>query len=708
MWIGLDDRLIVGLSGHARLPHELHIGDNPPPGRYGQGRHLGSKGEVHMRHGTTDDTGRGFHEALALRFIPGYYQEQERLDPIAVAQLGALKIRPVGRDRSAQVSSRRVPRATSGTTPDSRFLNQANAHGRLRAITPPVERTMMSTPRQILIDALRSVWPQVDAASLTTMADQLLLGQSATLGTSTASLTFGQDNDFRDATITIGTIAGRDVLNLSIHFPQPITPAPRDRDRERVIKAARHVESERLLALRLTGFVGRNAERDAICASIESIRPMGGYIVVKAHAGEGKSSIIAKLIDEAGVTNTPHHFIAMTPGREYHLSLLRTLVAQLILKYDLDTGYFPDESYPAMKDLFAAVLRDVAAQGHEETIYLDGLDQLEPELSGVRDLSFLPPQPPPGMVIVLGTRPDDTLRPLEPLHKVDYWLPKLSQTDFTTFLQARAVYLPSTQVMELYAALEGNALYLTLAATQLQRTAQADIAGLVRTITANPGSLFTVTLDRIRRSHERLWERVIYPVLGILLVSQEPLRAPLLRTLLQVTADDLRHGLDRLGGLVSQSSDGAFFLYHLKFREYLAEPVPNAEGRDSLFDQDEVIEWHQRLAAWCLPDDAAVKGIWQPGGSAIEEGRRQYARHHAITHLALGHFYDRMWSILEDGRYGRYKRRFDPSTHLYTLDLDRARHATPYHVGHMVAAGLAAFLVGTDGYPGTRRRGTIW
>jgi hypothetical protein len=71
----------------------------------------------------------------------------------------------------------------------------------------------MSDHLQVLIDALRSVWPQADPASLGQMADQLLHGQPAPHGASTASLNFGQDNDFSNATISIGTIAGRDVNN---------------------------------------------------------------------------------------------------------------------------------------------------------------------------------------------------------------------------------------------------------------------------------------------------------------------------------------------------------------------------------------------------------------------------------------------------------------------------------------------------------------
>jgi hypothetical protein len=50
---------------------------------------------------------------------------------------------------------------------------------------------MPTDPLQPLMDALRSAWPQADSTSLATAADQLLRGQSATVGTSTASLTFG-------------------------------------------------------------------------------------------------------------------------------------------------------------------------------------------------------------------------------------------------------------------------------------------------------------------------------------------------------------------------------------------------------------------------------------------------------------------------------------------------------------------------------------
>ncbi len=72
-------------------------------------------------------------------------------------------------------------------------------------------------------------------------------------------------------------------------------------------------------------------------------------------------------------------------------------------------------------------------KGGQEVIFIDGLDQLEEEQSGVRDLSFLPNNPPQGIVFVLGTRPNDTLKPLELLKpRYEYKLPNLSRKDFTT------------------------------------------------------------------------------------------------------------------------------------------------------------------------------------------------------------------------------------------------------------------------------------
>jgi len=164
---------------------------------------------------------------------------------------------------------------------------------------------------------------------------------------------------------------------------------------------------------RLESFVGRGQELAEIQERIAETMKTGGYVTITGQAGQGKSSIIAKLVEQYGPENVAYHFIPFNPGPDHQINLLRNLMARLILKYDLSDLYVASESRAALREYFPKVLADLVAEGGREAIFLDGLDQLEEEPSGLRDLSFLPNNPPPGVVFVLGTRPNDTLRPLE-------------------------------------------------------------------------------------------------------------------------------------------------------------------------------------------------------------------------------------------------------------------------------------------------------
>ena len=431
----------------------------------------------------------------------------------------------------------------------------------------------------------------------------------------------------------------------------------------RIRHAAQQIESDRLLTLRLQGFVGRVNELAAIREQIAAMRPTGGYVLIKAAAGEGKSSSIAKLIQEAGIAQTPHHFIALTTGREYQLGLLRAVVAQLILKHGLTVSYFPEESYPAMKGEFTRILDELSKQGIQETIYLDGLDQLQPDIDGSRDLSFLPPQPPPGIVMVLGSRPDETLKPLEILHRVDYDLPPLREDDALALWRSVQPGVSDSLLHNLYTALKGNALFVHLAADTMQGASVVDATSLIKQIEQNPSNLFGITLERIKGRSMSDWRSIWKPMLALLLVAQEPLRLDVLGDLLGHDHDTMQDAVWVFGGLVSQGIDQRVALHHLLFRDYLTT---------SVFNDREVKRWHQRLADWC---DSDLDAIWADDRDPIEQARRVYARHHYIMHLFLAENWTTLWKVLDTGDYGEYKTRFDPSTRLYALDLDRGRES---------------------------------
>jgi hypothetical protein len=519
---------------------------------------------------------------------------------------------------------------------------------------------MTADPLQPLIDALRRALPQVEMASLSQAADHLLRGQSATVGDSTASLTFGQGNDFRNATVTIGSVVGRDNITLNITFPQPINPQAAS-----LQHLLYHHESATIFANRLDTFVGREAEIAEIRQHIAQIMPTGGYVTITAQAGEGKSSVIAQMVSQDGPDQTAFHFIALTPGREYQLSLLRPIVARLILKHGLPTTDFPGESYHTMRDYFHVVLRQISERGKQEIIYIDGLDQLEGEAGRPRELNFLPSRPPPGIVFVLGTRPDDTLAHLGVKKLwVIYQLPHLSQADFRHLLrQQRTV---TTVAQRVYDVLQGNAFYLALAAQELKSGPIADIEAFIHRISNNPDNLFGLAIERLQHDNTQ-WKRVMEPVLGLLLVAQEALDRATIRSLLGVSDVVLRRGLDQLGGLVAQDTKECYFLYHLKVREYLAEDRKDA-NKPYVVSQDQLIDWHQRLAHWCVRDAQDIEHIWEDS-TGSEQTRRWYARQHYVTHLAHGHQWATVSHVIDDGTYGRFKRRFDPSTQRYTLDL---------------------------------------
>ncbi|HLG63765.1 MAG TPA: ATP-binding protein [Ktedonosporobacter sp.] len=160
---------------------------------------------------------------------------------------------------------------------------------------------------------------------------------------------------------------------------------------------------------RLGSFVGRTQELSSISQRISETLTTGGYITITGQAGQGKSSIIARLVEEYGAEQSPFHFIPLNPGPDHQVSLLRNLMARLILKYGLPDLYATGESRSTLSDYFPKVLSEVAAKGGQEIIFIDGLDQLKADSNGERDLSFLPTNPPPGIVFVLGTRPNDTL-----------------------------------------------------------------------------------------------------------------------------------------------------------------------------------------------------------------------------------------------------------------------------------------------------------
>ncbi len=442
---------------------------------------------------------------------------------------------------------------------------------------------------------------------------------------------------------------------------------------------------------RLRSFVGREQELTEVRARIAEKQEQGGYITITGQAGQGKSSLIATLVEHYGRETVVSHFIPFRPGPDYQVSLLRDLMARLILKHDLSDIYVATVSRPALRDYFLNLLRDLSSKRQQEVIFLDGLDQIEEEdLTGERDLSFLPDQLPAGMVFVLGTRPDDTLQPLKLLAPhVEYRLPSLSKGDFERLLARREVHLKATIIEQLHQALQENALYLDLVARELHAVGTLTPQEIIARVASDPANLFYFSMQRLKH-HSLDWREVIKPVLGILLATCEPLQSAHIRQILPTIDDErLRDALTRLGGLLTMSGQRAYALFHLKLRDYLRED--EAHPHAHIFARDEEEHYHALLAHWCTRGGLAH--IWNESKDPREQFRRLYARQHSVTHLYEAQLDQQLFAVLDEGAYGQAKERLDRSARSYMQDLGLGRRAAARpHLGQAEAIALLPFL----------------
>lgn len=431
------------------------------------------------------------------------------------------------------------------------------------------------------------------------------------------------------------------------------------------------VEQKGLVRKKAEPFVGRHAELKELRRLIAAKQATGGYITITGQAGQGKSCLLAKMILDDGLDDAIFHFIPFRCGPDYKITLLRNLIARLLLKYHLSDWYAANDTYPALRDFFPKILEEVVAKQGKEVIYIDGVDQLEEDWNGKRDLSFLPDYLPPGIVLVLGTRPNDTLSSLTLLQALyPYQLPNLSRRDFDRVLERHHLQLAPDLGDQLYDAMQENALFLDLLATELLANDVATPETIIECVADNPENLFTLSFERLHwPPHD--WQEIIKSILGVLLVAREPLTHTHIRQIIKEEDERVRHGLARLGGLLSCDDQHRYALYHLKLRDYLRQDEQKPE-KDYLFAFDEESSWHVILAEWCEHDD--ISSLWLDRTESVsEQERREYARRHYIMHLYYGQVSTRLFAILDKGEYGIHKVKNGLNILEYVWDLDIGR-----------------------------------
>jgi tetratricopeptide (TPR) repeat protein len=500
-----------------------------------------------------------------------------------------------------------------------------------------------------------------------------------------------QESLRRDGTLTAGSLF--DYLNEKLQDQKPVKggvefgsfelarfPVPSITGKEQVLDEEEQGKEARLRSThiidqtdyvqdRLQRFVGRQTELNKLQDRIAAKMANGGHVIITGDAGQGKSSIIAKLIADRGLDRSVYHFAQRGSGRDSQINLLRNLIARLILKYDLPEYYIAGEGYEILCGNFFGVLKAIANKG-QEVIYIDGLDQFTIGSPTSPDMSFLPDRPPRGIVIVVGTRPNQALdqvlsitnlKPNDP-----YPLPGLNREDFDLLLQRHRVSLPAALRDSLYRRLTNNPLYLDLVAQELRESHDLYPEELIARVENNPNSIFTITFSRMRQQNDK-WYNVIRPILGVLLVAQEPLTAE------QIThisshqdSGPISEGIKDLGGLLTPAGQQRFALFHPKLNEYLKEE--HNPGNGIQFSAEDVARRHGQVAQWC--EQEALEQLWLPlFDPRPGDDYQKYAQKHYIFHLYEARNYERLFAVLNEGVYERGKLRFDRSTHSSAVDL---------------------------------------
>lgn len=422
---------------------------------------------------------------------------------------------------------------------------------------------------------------------------------------------------------------------------------------------------------RLKRFVGRETELKDLRERIAGKMEYGGYVVIKGDAGQGKSSIIARLIKEQGIDSSAYHFVQLGSGFNYQINVLRNLMARLIVKYDLPEYYVTGESYPILCGNFLGVLKAIAEKKGQEVISIDGLDQLEIDPAAmVPNLSFLPARLPAGIVIVMGTRPNKTLDEVLRLTQLNpdepYSLQGLSREDFDLLLQRHEVPLSVALSNSLYQRLTNNPLYLDLVARELRASHGLGSEELIARVASDPNDIFTITFSRMEQMPA--WDDIIRPTLGILLVAQEPLTSSQIAHIIQQRNARVTAGITQLGGLLTLAGKLKYTLFHPKLKEYLRKDA-NGRGNAIQFDVEEGETLHGQVATWC--EQGAIEEIWSPLlDPTPRDDYQDYAQKYYIFHLYQeARRYERLFAVLDQGDYERGKLAVDKSTRSTAMDL---------------------------------------
>jgi WD40 repeat protein len=405
-------------------------------------------------------------------------------------------------------------------------------------------------------------------------------------------------------------------------------------------------------ANRLGSFTGRGWLIERIDEFIADClaRRVGGYLLVEAEAGMGKSALATYL---AFTRAWPTH-VTRLPGGTSPEGARTNLVAQLIARWELSDAA-PGGVLPAGHDTTpwlygrlceAARRRDNTEPTSPVMLLVDGLDEAPPAVPGQLPLG-LPLQLPAGAVVLATTRPGTRLPVGMRVERIDVES-QLNRDDLLVYL--RRITASDPQLVQpltetgmnrerfCRALLDGSGgvwIYALSVLDQIrdQRRSPAEVTHLP------PGLASYYANNIVRWCNDPAWDwdQVTLPLLATLAAARKPQPAAVLADWAEVgqaQAKDLLRGAFRAFLVVRAGGDPDIYaLRHQSLRDLLEGRLPSGTDDDRLrelaYDLKEATRAaHARIVAAVVPAGDNASRDW----SKVDD----YARAHLAEHAALG------------------------------------------------------------------------
>lgn len=385
-----------------------------------------------------------------------------------------------------------------------------------------------------------------------------------------------------------------------------------------------------------------------------------GYFVLEANAGLGKTAFLAWLVQERKYI---HHFCELNPGVNGITDGLKSIAAQLAIKYGLDTDKLL-YTEPSRSDYLYIFLNEIAQQqgnGEKVVIVVDALD--ESEALGNGNVMGLPTGLPKGVYFIVSQRPttvrlsikdptttacayfelvaESEANQADMLSFLEYasTLPEIR----TAFQQSKQQYMPEQFITTLKDKCRGVWIYLYFVVQEISNGDRSplDLNALPDGMTA----YYAHHWWRLRAENYQRWEKVYLPILTMLAAAQEAVSC---QKLIEWSGADIsERGLKRLLGeqwlpFMSVSGSGLqarYRFYHATLQEFFDGKL-DATGLSTTGIavteelSDETRAAHNRLVERYLMAwggfDTNLEGLKVKKLRELDDG---YGLHHLATHL---------------------------------------------------------------------------